>query len=107
MIELAGHFHWKMPMISLQQCTCFAGLSSHEVILGVTPSARHEALFRSYIAITSLSKAALRSLIVTDLRDFLDLGAIRQAGDRLIVLRRFLSDYPDARLCASSGPQPE
>jgi hypothetical protein len=32
-----------------------------------------------------------------DLRIFLDLGASRRAADLLIVLRLFLSDYPDAR----------
>jgi len=83
-------------MISLQQCASITGLSSHEVILGVTPSARHDALLRSYTSIASLGKAALCGLIVTDLRNFLDLGATRQAGDRFIVLRRFLSEELDA-----------
>jgi len=89
-------------MISLQQCTAIAGLSAHEVILGLTPSARHETLLWSYVSITSLSRAALRSLIVADLRNFLDLGATRQAGDRFLVLRQFLSDDPDGRPAASS-----
>lgn len=89
-------------MISLQQCTTIAGLSSHEVILGVTPSARHETLLRSYVSITSLSRAALRGLIVSDLRNFLDLGATRQAGDRFVVPRQFLSDDVQARPTTSS-----
>lgn len=84
-------------MISLQQCTAVAGLSSQEVILGVTPSARHETLLRSYLSISYLSPAAICDLIVTDLRKFLDLGARRQAADRFIVLRCFLSDHPDPR----------
>jgi hypothetical protein len=79
-------------MISLQQCRAIAGLSSREVILGMTPSTRHERLLRSYVAITRLSRAALQAMIVSDLRDFLALGAMRQAGDRFVVLRRFLSD---------------
>ncbi len=89
-------------MISLQQCTAIAGLSSHEMILGVAPSARHETLLRSYATISGLSRAALRGLIVTDLRNFLDLGATRQAGDRLVVLRRFLAEDPDLPSPSSS-----
>jgi hypothetical protein len=79
-------------MLGLQQCASIAGLSSHEVILGLTPTARHETLLRSYVSITTLSRAALCGLIVADLRKFLDLGATRQAGDRFIVLRWFLFD---------------
>jgi hypothetical protein len=36
-------------------------------------------------------------MIVSDLRGFLDLGAEQQAADRLMILRRFLSDDPQAR----------
>jgi hypothetical protein len=94
-------------MMSLPQCAAIAGLSSHEMILGVTPSARHEALLRSYASITSLSKAALCGLIVTDLRNFLDLGAVRQAGDRFIVLRQLLSEDQDPRPAISSSERAE
>jgi len=92
-------------MMSLPQCAAIAGLSSHEMILGVTPSARHEALLRSYASITNLSRAALCGLIVTDLRNFLDLGAMRQAGDRFIVLRRLLSEEQVARPAVPSSSE--
>lgn len=84
-------------MIGARQCSELAGLSSHEAFLGVSPSARHEALFESYVSITHLTKKCLGELIVTDLRNFLDLGAVRQAADRFVVLRRLLSDYPEAQ----------
>jgi hypothetical protein len=101
MVGFQGAFLLECGMISLQQCTSIAGLSSNEVILGVTPSARHEALLQSYVSIRCLSRVALRGLIVRDLRNFLDLGATRQAGDRFIVLRQFLSENSDARPSAS------
>ena len=44
--------------------------------------------------------ARSREIIVADLRIFLDLGVSQRAADLLIVLRLFLSDYPDAR-CVS------
>ena len=44
------------------------------------------------------AKAAVREIIVADLRIFLDLGATQRAANLLIVLRLFLSNYPDARL---------
>jgi hypothetical protein len=37
-------------------------------------------------------------MIIADLRRFHDLGARQHAADLLLVLRFFLTDYPDARL---------
>jgi hypothetical protein len=85
-------------MISVVECASFAGLAPNELILGVSPSRRHDSLLQSYLSISSPSKAVLRELIVSDLRGFLALGAMRQAADRLMVLRRLLSDHPEARI---------
>ena len=44
-------------------------------------------------------------MMVSDLRCWLDLGVAQQAADSLIVLRQYLSDYPEARLMRHSGGQ--
>lgn len=84
-------------MITLAQCVVFAGLSSKEMILGATPSARHNSLLSSYLLNLDRGPVAVRDMIVADLRSFLDLGARQRAADLLIVLRSFLYDYPQAR----------
>jgi hypothetical protein len=38
----------------------------------------------------------VREMMVSDVRAWLDLGAVQQAADLLIVLRQFLSVYPEA-----------
>jgi len=83
-------------MIALQQLPAFAGLAASEMVLGVTPSARHDRLLYSYMFNIERRPAAVRDMMVADLRRFLDLGARREAADRLIVLRRFLSEHPQA-----------
>ncbi|MFZ3179721.1 MAG: hypothetical protein WBO09_15310 [Methylocystis silviterrae] len=87
-------------MISVTQCAEFSGLAPNEMILGVTPSSRHHSLFASYLLNKERSPAAIRDMIISDLRSFLDLGAAQRAADLLIVLRLFLSDYPQARRMA-------
>ena len=79
-------------MLGFSQCAALAGLDSNEIVLGVSPSARHRSLLASYLMNSDRGKAAVRKMILSDLRDFLDLGALRQAADRFIVLRHFLSD---------------
>ena len=37
----------------------------------------------------------MRQIIVVDIGTWLDLGRSEQASDLLIVLRQFLSDYPE------------
>jgi hypothetical protein len=96
-IELEAVMLSESRMISVPQCTAIAGLAANEVILGVEPSARHERLLRSYLSIDGLADLALCALVVSNLRDFLDLGATRQAADRLIVLRRLLSESAKIR----------
>ena len=85
-------------MITLTQCAAFAGFTGNELVLGVSPSAKHQLLLSSYLVHLGRGQAAVREIIVADLRIFLDLGVSQRAADLLIVLRLFLSDYPDARL---------
>jgi hypothetical protein len=83
-------------MITVTQCATLAGLASNEMVLGVTPSAKHHSLLASYLFNLGRGPVAVRTMIVADLRAFLDLGAARRAADLLIVLRFFLSEYPEA-----------
>ncbi|KAF0135391.1 MAG: hypothetical protein FD148_703 [Methylocystaceae bacterium] len=83
-------------MIAVQQLPALAGLAPNEIVLGVTPSAEHDRLLASYLFNLERGPAAVRDMIVADFRCFFDLGARRQAADMLIVLRRFLSDHPQA-----------
>jgi len=85
-------------MISFEQCRDFAGLAQNEIVLGSTPSAMHDSLLSSYILNLQRGPAAVRRMMVADIRSSLDLGALKQASDLLIVLRRFLSHHPEARL---------
>lgn len=88
---------WEMRMITLAQCAAFSGLASHEMILGAVPSTKHHTLLSSYLLSLHRGAAAVREMIVSDLRGFLDLGAIHRAADLLVVLRLFLFDCPEAR----------
>jgi hypothetical protein len=86
-------------MITLAQYAAFSGLASHELILGAVPSTKHQNLLSSYMFNLHRGAVAVREIIVYDLRGFLDLGATNRAADLLVVLRLFLSKYPEAR-CA-------
>jgi hypothetical protein len=46
-------------MITLTQCAAFAGLTAHEFVLGVSPSAKHQLLLSSYLV--HLGRAKQRS----------------------------------------------
>lgn len=83
-------------MISVTQCAALAGLAPNEMFLGVTPSAKHYSLLSSYLLNLKRGPVVVRTIIVADLRSFLDLGASRRAADLLIVLRLFLSEYSEA-----------
>jgi hypothetical protein len=92
-------------MITVEQCAELAGLAANEVVLGATPSAKHRVLFSSYLLNLWRGPKTLRKMIVADIRLWLDLGRPDYAADFLIVLRQFLSDYPEARLehCSYAG----
>lgn len=89
-------------MISVAQCAAFAGLASDEMVLGVTPSAKHQSLLSSYLLNLNRGPIAVRDMIIADMRLFRELGALQRAADLLLVLRLFLTDRPDAR-CTRRG----
>jgi hypothetical protein len=92
-------------MISATQCAAFAGLASDELILGVTPSAKHRSLLSSYLLNLERGPMAVRDMIVADLRRFRELGALQPTADLLLVLRLFLTDHPEAR-CVQKRERP-
>ena len=83
-------------MISLTQCMVLGGLGSDEMILGVAPCARHHSLPLSYLFNLKRGLAFVRDMIIADLRSSIDIGAMQQAADLLVVLRLFFSEYPEA-----------
>jgi len=85
-------------MVTVVQCMEFAGLALNEMVLGATPSTRHRVLLSSYVLKLWRGPKTVRKMIVADIRLWLDLGKPDYAADFLVVLRQFLSDYPEARL---------
>lgn len=85
-------------MITVSECAAFAGLASNELVLGSVPSAKHRLLLSGYLLNLHRGPRTVRDMIVSDMRGFLDLGVTSRAADLLIVLRMFLSDFPQARL---------
>lgn len=77
--------------------------TSNEIMSGVTPSARHDALLSSYLLGLGHGPAVVRDLIVADLDGFLDLGLKRRAADQIVVLRAFLAKYPEATRARPAG----
>ncbi|MGA9601952.1 MAG: hypothetical protein WBS22_17180 [Methylocystis sp.] len=84
-------------MVSVRECAAFARLASNQIFLGATPSSKHRVLLSSYLLSLSRGPKAVRRMIVADIGMWLDLGMPEQASDLLIVLRQFLSDYPESR----------
>lgn len=89
-------------MITVTQCADFAGLASDELIVGISPSAKHRLLLSSYLLNLERGPLAVRDMIIADLRRFHELGARQYTADLLLVLRLFLTDYPCAR-CIQTG----
>jgi hypothetical protein len=89
-------------MITVTQCAAFAGLASDELIVGISPSAKHSLLLSSYLLNLERGPLAVRDMIIADLRRFHELGARQYTADLLLVLRLFLTDYPCAR-CIQTG----
>lgn len=83
-------------MISVSQCIALSGLGVNEVILGVTPTKRHDQLCESYLLIPGGRYDVLRDRIVGDIRASLELGARRLAADLLIVLRLAFARRPNS-----------
>jgi hypothetical protein len=57
----------------------------------------HRALLASYLLNLWRGPEAVRKLIVADVRLWIELGAPERAADGFLVLRQFLSDFPEAR----------
>jgi hypothetical protein len=85
-------------MITVEQCAKFSGLASNETVLGATPSAKHRVLLSSYVLNLWRGPKTVRKIIVAHIRMWLDLGMVKESADLVVVLRQFLSDYPEAGL---------
>lgn len=77
----------------IERCAAIAGLSGHEIVLGVSPGAKHERMLARYRRAASRDTA--RTRLVADIRSALQLGAPRRAADLLVVLRRLLAEGSD------------
>lgn len=67
-------------------------LASNEISLSAAVTPRHRALLASYRMNAHRGEESARSLIIRDLRSFLDLGALDRATDSLIVLALFMRE---------------
>ena len=83
-------------MITAAQCTAIAEVSRSKIFSDATPSAAHRSLLSSYLLNLWRGPEVVCDMIATDIGILVDLGALLRAADLLIVLRQFLSDYPDA-----------
>lgn len=78
------------------RCVDVAGLAPHEIVLGVSPSKKHERMLANYRR-SRRSSAVARVKIVADLRAAVRRGASAEAADLLLVLRRLLALEPARR----------
>lgn len=91
-------------LIPIRRCAELAGLRSHELVLGVSPSDKHQRMLARYRRAVSLDAA--RGRVVADIRSAVAIGAARRAADLLIVLRCLLA--PEASLddsCVMARPR--
>lgn len=87
----------------IERCSEIAGLAPHEIVLGVSPSEKHERLLAKYRR-ARRSRAIARARLVADIRAAVSSGAAREAADLLIVLRRLLAlDTAGPRRVATSS----
>lgn len=64
--------------------------------LGPRLNDRHRAWLSSYLLNLWRGPEAVRKLIVDDICLWIELGALERAADTFLVLRQFLSDFPEA-----------
>jgi|APFre7841882630_1041343.scaffolds.fasta_scaffold51448_2 hypothetical protein len=83
-------------MTTLPQCAAYGDLSFEEIMVCAVPSGRHVSLLASYLLNMARGESAVRNMIQKDIHGFMDLGAQERAADALLVLRLFLSRYPEA-----------
>jgi hypothetical protein len=86
-------------LMPIGRCAEMAGLRSHELVLGVSPSDKHQRMLARYRRAVSLDAA--RGQVVADIRSAVKIGAARRAADLLIVLRCLLA--PEASLDNSTA----
>ena len=84
-------------MISMQECAEYAGLAPDELDFDVAISRRHAASLASYLFNIHRGVVNVRQMIIADLWGYLDLGVRAKACDTMVVLRMFLSNFPEAR----------
>jgi hypothetical protein len=65
-------------------------------MLGVAPCAKHHSLLLSCLFNLKRGLAFVRDMIIADLRSSIDIGAMQQAADLVVVLRLFFFEYPEA-----------
>ncbi len=80
----------------IERCAEVAGLAPHEIMLGVSPSKKHERMLAKYRR-ARRSTGVARAKIVADLRAAIVRGARCEAADLLIVLRWLMTLGPSAR----------
>jgi hypothetical protein len=78
-----------------------SGFNFDEIFSTAVPSAKQCRLLASYPLNLKRGATMARDMIVVDMCDLLNLGAVRQAADVRVVLGSFLSDYPEAGLANS------
>jgi hypothetical protein len=104
----------------IERCAEMAGLRSYELVLGVSPSDKHQRMLARYRRNLSLDSA--RRQLVADIRNAVEIGAPRRAADLLIVLRWLLASsascdgtavssrprrrVPSSRRSRNSNPSP-
>jgi hypothetical protein len=76
--------------ITVAQCAALSGLGPHEMVLGTTPTAKHDSLYANYLLHGDGGWETVGDTIVADIRSSLKLGALKQAADLPIVLRHCL-----------------
>lgn len=87
----------------IERCVDVAGLAPHEIVLGVSPSKKHERMLAHYRR-SRRSSAVARVKIVADLRAAVSRGAAADAADLLLVLRRLLAVKPARRAVRRPAP---
>ena len=70
---------------------------------GPTPSVKHRLQLSGYLLSLWRGPKAVRKMIVADIRMWIALGMVKHAADLLIVLRRFLADYPESKFESPVG----
>ena len=99
------------PLRPIARCQEIAGLAPHEMVVGVSPSEKHERLLAKYRR-ARRSPTVARAKIVADLRAAVKSGANGDAADLLIVLRRLLAlggspaAFRSASVARRPGPMP-